>query len=81
MRAEDVPVDPFGKVTERYPLRLIWNARVDRRVAEARYLLRAMPSMAGRFSRNASSLFLLSPWKWSSSASRMMAHRIRCALS
>jgi hypothetical protein len=35
MRAEDVPVDPFGKVTERYPLRLIWNARVDRRVAEA----------------------------------------------
>ena len=42
-----------------------------------RYLLRAMPSMAGRFSRNTSSLFLLSPWKWSSSASRLMAHRSR----
>ena len=42
-----------------------------------RYLLRAISSMAGRFSRNTSSLFLLSPWKWSSSASRLMAHRSR----
>jgi hypothetical protein len=46
-----------------------------------RYFRRAISSIAARFSRNTAILFLLSPWKWSSSASWLMAHRIRLSRS
>src|SRR5256885_9809831 len=50
-------------------------------VSPARYFRRASCLMARRFALNTSGLSLLSPWKWSSKDSLLIAHRTRVSPS